>query len=615
MTNPTPHGQVPEALRFTEAHVQYVARYGGNCRDCADENGVCPGSGLPCADARKAIEFVFDALAYGVSNGYIASPFPVAHVQKPDKNEHVADDLSKNGAKPNMGAAYAELAYLCKAWGETDLPSAAIVRSLDGVRAFLVEQWLGSADSAGHDGEPILPAVMAEMHEDWEREGQAFEWSTEFEIGGISVQRVDDAARASNGQAPAGAAPALARVILDAKGKAASKPYLTADKTKLDAEMHDAMYPHRAPHRVAELVEPTPAAQAAPVESTPYPGCSHWGMRDTPATAQPAPATQQAGIPGNFITHRAAWRKALERCKITAANSEASSYWEHEIAAFDRSFDRLWTLMQDAPQPSPTAQADSQPTPATQQVGGGVVPLDVALHAVEYLGMHNSASRETEMVQMLRKAAQPSPTAQAAESVPAGDWTQPTTVAQRLADAVQLLCGGKRPPDAMVHGWLDHSSEELQSFAASHGPSWAQGIGLIDAAMVMVDQPTEITTIDHQARDHERRAARAPADSVLKDHQIAALVNELRDIAVQYHGTQQLRERIAQVVVPILRAADSVLEDAARWRALQSPDDDTVTEAMEVSCASRPSVDDESYVLNILKVFEAAARKQGANHD
>ncbi|WP_108429416.1 hypothetical protein [Klebsiella aerogenes] len=37
----------------------------------------------------------------------------------------------------------------------------------------------------------------------------------------------------------------------------------------------------------------------------------------------------------------------------------------------------------------------------------------------------------------------------------------------------------------------------------------------------------------------------------MKDHQIRELVNQLRDIAIEYHGTQQLRERIARV----LRAA------------------------------------------------------------
>ena len=69
------------------------------------------------------------------------------------------------------------------------------------------------------------------------------------------------------------------------------------------------------------------------------------------AATQPAPATQQAGIPGNFITHRAAWREALETAKFVSTGVDRS-YWDHELAAFDRSFDRLWTLMQDALQPA-----------------------------------------------------------------------------------------------------------------------------------------------------------------------------------------------------------------------------------------------------------------------
>lgn len=34
----------------------------------------------------------------------------------------------------------------------------------------------------------------------------------------------------------------------------------------------------------------------------------------------------------------------------------------------------------------------------------------------------------------------------------------------------------------------------------------------------------------------------------MKENQILELVNELRDIAIEYHGTQQLRERIARTV-------------------------------------------------------------------
>ncbi|WP_410376956.1 hypothetical protein [Enterobacter sp. CPE_E423] len=42
--------------------------------------------------------------------------------------------------------------------------------------------------------------------------------------------------------------------------------------------------------------------------------------------------------------------------------------------------------------------------------------------------------------------------------------------------------------------------------------------------------------------------AEVPASTPMKDHQIRELVNELRNIAVEYHGTQQLRERIARTV-------------------------------------------------------------------
>ena len=43
----------------------------------------------------------------------------------------------------------------------------------------------------------------------------------------------------------------------------------------------------------------------------------------------------------------------------------------------------------------------------------------------------------------------------------------------------------------------------------------------------------------------------------MKDHQIRELVNELRDIAVEYHGTQQLRERIARTIrAAMLQGAD-----------------------------------------------------------
>lgn len=62
----------------------------------------------------------------------------------------------------------------------------------------------------------------------------------------------------------------------------------------------------------------------------------------------------------------------------------------------------------------------------------------------------------------------------------------------------------------------------------------------------------------------------------MKDHEIRELVNQLRDIAIEYHGTQQLRERIARAVraamlaaaphdTPALNSVQSVVTVAGKW--------------------------------------------------
>jgi hypothetical protein len=52
----------------------------------------------------------------------------------------------------------------------------------------------------------------------------------------------------------------------------------------------------------------------------------------------------------------------------------------------------------------------------------------------------------------------------------------------------------------------------------------------------------------------------------MKDNEIAALVNKLRDIAVDFHAAQQLRERIAHEIVPHLKRIAELEKDAAGWR-------------------------------------------------
>lgn len=53
-----------------EALVAYALRHGPRCRDCADEAGVCPYTGIGCGERKKAAEWIVDALIYGAQHGY-----------------------------------------------------------------------------------------------------------------------------------------------------------------------------------------------------------------------------------------------------------------------------------------------------------------------------------------------------------------------------------------------------------------------------------------------------------------------------------------------------------------------------------------------------------------
>lgn len=79
--------------------------------------------------------------------------------------------------------------YLCRAWGETDLPVAEIALDLDGVRRFMVREWWGEEAPSEYDSdENMADRIMAEIEgQDWRDDPK---WSAEFEIGGVSVERV-----------------------------------------------------------------------------------------------------------------------------------------------------------------------------------------------------------------------------------------------------------------------------------------------------------------------------------------------------------------------------------------------------------------------------------------
>ncbi len=79
--------------------------------------------------------------------------------------------------------------FLCRAWGETELTAAELVSDWDGVRRFMVREWLGSEDATNHSGVNSLDLLKADFdeHEEDKRGGPL---SYEFEIGGVSVERV-----------------------------------------------------------------------------------------------------------------------------------------------------------------------------------------------------------------------------------------------------------------------------------------------------------------------------------------------------------------------------------------------------------------------------------------
>lgn len=66
-------------------------------------------------------------------------------------------------------------AFLCEAWGETEVPGVAIVYDLEGVRDFFVRE-------VGGDDIPTLEQL--EEH-DWEEP-----WEVKFEIGGVRISDV-----------------------------------------------------------------------------------------------------------------------------------------------------------------------------------------------------------------------------------------------------------------------------------------------------------------------------------------------------------------------------------------------------------------------------------------
>lgn len=85
-----------------------------------------------------------------------------------------------------------------------------------------------------------------------------------------------------------------------------------------------------------------------------------------------------------------------------------------------------------------------------------------------------------------------------------------------------------------------------------------------------------------------------PATEPMKDHQVRELVNELRDIAVEYHGTQQLRERIARTVRAAMLQGSQPVSDELPLDYLQGHKDG-LEWAAQLAESSHPQTGDWLY--------------------
>jgi len=123
-----------------------------------------------------------------------------------------------------------------------------------------------------------------------------------------------------------------------------------------------------------------------------------------------------------------------------------------------------------------------------------------------------------------------------------------------LADENPDLC--KENTDGMIRAW-DYLNDDVATPEVVRNMAHQLLAGMEQEPLYQVRYGEHWRDLDKvQYDDHVKLGAEslrilyaAPSAPVaMKDHQIRDLVNELRDIAIEYHGTQQLRERIAHTV-------------------------------------------------------------------
>ena len=247
-----------------------------------------------------------------------AVPHPGRAGEVPMTTRHAgrSGELGAESAPLNAGAEPAtEAAYLCFAWGETDLPVAVIAVSRAEVLQFLVNGWFGEWPEQMHeDNRQEWDAAVSEFDaHDW-REVGPLKWT--FEIGGVEITKVSAHSSPAAEHCQPAATVRVPRDLLTAAGLAILKlhgPCPNAEKiwALLNAapQITDAREAESAKTvKAGGDIGPSQAKHAAPSSSVPLTGT--WPEREIRA-------------------YRRAWRK------ITGNNPphEGNTTHEHALAA------------------------------------------------------------------------------------------------------------------------------------------------------------------------------------------------------------------------------------------------------------------------------------------
>lgn len=102
---------------------------------------------------------------------------------------------------------------------------------------------------------------------------------------------------------------------------------------------------------------------------------------------------------------------------------------------------------------------------------------------------------------------------------------------------------------------LEQNGPEMQRGVDGAGNPW------MGTMRQVLEDYKRAAEVEAKLGDEARR-------TVVTDRQLADAVNELRDIAIKYHSTQQLRERIAGVVRGLVRGESAILRDSANNRGI-----------------------------------------------